>query len=109
MIPKLRYGQSRVGSATDPIVGLFISIGLGHLGEKVAVGPIHLDGVCSILIVALVIGQLGAETNADLENVAFAIFIYALVVRLALTAPRVVIIPTDLTENRSNPSAFYSA
>jgi hypothetical protein len=56
-----------------------------------------------------VIGQLGAETNADLKNVAFAIFIYALVVRLALTAPCVVIVPADLTENRPNPSAFYSA
>ena len=63
---------------TDPVIALFICLGLGHLIGKIRIGPLVLGGVCGTLFVALAIGQLGVTISADLRNTAFALFIYAL-------------------------------
>ncbi|MCR6502353.1 aspartate-alanine antiporter [Shinella sp. CPCC 101442] len=63
---------------TDPVIALFVCLGLGHLLGRVRIGPVVLGGVCGTLFVALAIGQLGVSISADLRNTAFALFIYAL-------------------------------
>lgn len=63
---------------TDPVIALFISLGLGHFIGKLRVGPIALGGVCGTLFVSLALGQLGVTIDPDLKNTAFALFIYAL-------------------------------
>lgn len=63
---------------TDPVIALFISLALGHLIGRIRVGNVALGGVCGTLFVALAIGQLGVSISADLQNTAFALFIYAL-------------------------------
>lgn len=64
--------------ASRPEVALFLALALGHLIGRLKVGPVQLGGICGTLIVALVIGQTGAKLGADLKNVAFALFIFAL-------------------------------
>jgi aspartate-alanine antiporter len=61
-----------------PEVALFLALALGHLVGKLRIGPIQIGGICGTLIVALVIGQVGVKLSADLKNVAFALFIFAL-------------------------------
>jgi putative transport protein len=62
----------------QPEVALFLALALGHLIGRLRIGPIQVGGVCGTLIVALVIGQIGVKLSADLKNVAFAVFIFAL-------------------------------
>ncbi|ATQ43578.1 aspartate-alanine antiporter [Caulobacter mirabilis] len=64
--------------ADHPEMALFLSLALGHLIGRLKVGPVQLGGVCGTLIVALVIGQTGVKLDADLKNLAFALFIFAL-------------------------------
>lgn len=63
---------------TQPEIALFLSLAIGHLIGAVKLGPVQLGGVCGTLIVALLIGQTGARIDADLKNIAFALFIFAL-------------------------------
>jgi putative transport protein len=62
----------------QPEIALFISLALGYLIGNRKVGPFSLGGVCGTLIVALILGQAGVRLSADLKNVAFALFIFAL-------------------------------
>src|SRR5262249_27755000 len=55
-----------------------LALALGHLIGRLRIGPIQVGGICGTLIVALVIGQVGVKLSADLKNVAFALFIFAL-------------------------------
>ncbi len=64
--------------ADHPEMALFLSLALGHLIGRAKVGPVQLGGVCGTLIVALIIGQTGVKLDADLKNLAFALFIFAL-------------------------------
>jgi len=61
-----------------PEVALFLALALGHLLGRLRIGPVQVGGICGTLIVALVIGQIGVRLSADLKNVAFALFIFAL-------------------------------
>lgn len=63
---------------TDPVVALFVCLGLGHLVGRIHIGPVVLGGVCGTLFVALAIGQLGVTIDPDLKDTAFVLFIYAL-------------------------------
>lgn len=62
----------------DPVIALFVCLGLGHLIGRIRVGPVVLGGVCGTLFVALAIGQMGVTISPHLKDTAFALFIYAL-------------------------------
>ena len=64
--------------AAQPAIALFLALALGHLIGAIRGGPIQLGGVCGTLIIALLLGQSGVRLDADLKNVAFALFIFAL-------------------------------
>ncbi|MGO4331689.1 MULTISPECIES: aspartate-alanine antiporter [unclassified Cupriavidus] len=64
--------------ATQPEIALFLALAVGHAVGAVKVGPFQLGGICGTLIAALVIGQSGARLEADVRNVFFALFIFAL-------------------------------
>src|SRR6516225_11013245 len=61
-----------------PEVALFLSLALGHLVGRLRFRSIEVGGICGTLIVALAIGQFGVTLSADLKNVSFAVFIFAL-------------------------------
>ncbi|RKP49773.1 aspartate-alanine antiporter [Pararobbsia silviterrae] len=63
---------------SQPEIALFLSLAIGHLIGSFKLGPIQLGGVCGTLIVALLLGQFGPRIDADLKNIAFALFIFAL-------------------------------
>lgn len=63
---------------SQPEIALFISLALGYFIGNRKIGPFSLGGVCGTLLVALVLGQAGVRLSADLKNVAFALFIFAL-------------------------------
>jgi aspartate-alanine antiporter len=64
--------------ADQPEIALFASLSLGFFIGSFKLGPLQLGGVCGTLIVALILGQSGARIPADLRNIAFALFIFAL-------------------------------
>lgn len=63
---------------TDPVLAIFLSVALGHLVGMARIGPVAIGGICGTLFVALVLGQLGIRISADLKDIAFALFIFAL-------------------------------
>ncbi len=64
--------------AGNPLMVLFITVGLGYFIGKARVGPIQLGGVCGTLIVALFMGQTGCQMHGELKDMAFALFIFAM-------------------------------
>lgn len=64
--------------AANPLMVLFITVGLGYFIGKARVGPIQLGGVCGTLIVALFMGQTGCQMHGELKDMAFALFIFAM-------------------------------
>ncbi|MGW3182054.1 aspartate-alanine antiporter [Kitasatospora sp. NPDC001119] len=62
----------------NPVLALFVCLALGYLLGKLRVGPIQLGGICGTLIVAMLIGSRHVSVNADVKNVAFALFIFSL-------------------------------
>ncbi|MFJ9691631.1 aspartate-alanine antiporter [Kitasatospora sp. NPDC101183] len=62
----------------NPVLALFVCLGLGYLLGKLRVGPIQLGGICGTLIVAMLIGSRHVSVHADVKNVAFALFIFSL-------------------------------
>ena len=73
-------GLTLIGSILreHPEIALFLALGLGYALGQIKFGPIQLGGVCSTLIVSLVIGQLGVQLDASVKNVFFMLFIFAL-------------------------------
>ena len=62
-----------------PEIALFTALALGYAFGRVPFGPIRLGGVCGTLLMALLIGYLtGAELSSGVQNLAFALFIFAL-------------------------------
>ena len=61
-----------------PELVLFLSLSIGYLIGQLKMGRFQLGGICGALLVALVLGQSGARLSADLKNIAFALFIFAL-------------------------------
>jgi putative transport protein len=64
--------------ADQPEIALFASLSIGFFIGSFKLRPLQLGGVCGTLIVALILGQSGARIPADLRNIAFALFIFAL-------------------------------
>ena len=64
--------------ASQPEIALFLALAVGHAIGAIRFGPFQLGGICGTLIASLVIGQSGARLDADVKNVAFAVFIFAL-------------------------------
>ncbi|WP_027231387.1 aspartate-alanine antiporter [Phyllobacterium sp. UNC302MFCol5.2] len=62
----------------DPVISLYLCLGLGYLLGQLRIGPVQLGGICGTLFVALALGQLGVRISPDLKETAFALFIYAL-------------------------------
>jgi hypothetical protein len=62
--------------AANPLMVLFLTVGLGYFIGKARVGPIQLGGVCGTLFVALFMGQTGCQMHGELKDMAFALFIF---------------------------------
>ncbi|WP_405016714.1 aspartate-alanine antiporter [Kitasatospora sp. NBC_00070] len=62
----------------NAVLALFACLALGYLVGKLKVGPIQLGGICGTLIVSMLIGAQHVGVNADVKNVAFALFIFSL-------------------------------
>jgi putative transport protein len=62
----------------NPVLALFLCLGLGYLLGKLRVGPIQLGGICGTLIVSLLIGSRHVTISGDVKTVAFALFIFSL-------------------------------
>lgn len=62
-----------------PEIALFTALALGYAFGRIPFGPIRLGGVCGTLLMALLIGYFtGAEISDGVQNLAFALFIFAL-------------------------------
>lgn len=64
--------------AASPEIALFVALAVGHAIGAIRFGPFQLGGICGTLLAALAIGQTGVRLDADVRNVAFALFIFAL-------------------------------
>ncbi|TFZ50712.1 aspartate-alanine antiporter [Serratia proteamaculans] len=63
---------------TVPGLAIFLALTIGYAIGQIRLGSIQLGGVCGTLIVALLIGQLNIQVAADVKNVFFMLFIFAL-------------------------------
>ena len=61
-----------------PEIALFLCLSIGYAVGQVKFGPIQLGGICGTLIAALLVGQLGVTLEANVKNVFFMLFIFAL-------------------------------
>lgn len=61
-----------------PGLALFLALAFGYAIGQIRLGPIQLGGVCGTLVAALLIGQLNISVDADIKNVFFMLFIFAL-------------------------------
>lgn len=62
----------------NAVLAVFACLALGYLVGKLRVGPIQLGGICGTLIISMLIGAQHVSVNADVKNVAFALFIFSL-------------------------------
>ncbi len=63
---------------SHPEIALFICLSAGFAVGAIRFGQFKLGGICGSLLIALLLGQTGVRLPADLKNVAFALFIFAL-------------------------------
>jgi putative transport protein len=63
---------------TYPEVIIFLVLGLGYLVGRIKVAGFSLGETASILILALLIGQVHVQINDLLPNIAFTFFIFAI-------------------------------
>ncbi|WP_209021270.1 aspartate-alanine antiporter [Paracoccus ravus] len=75
---RMVFSMSLPSYLADPVLVLFLCLGLGHLIGRLRIGPVAIGGVCGTLFVALALGQFGIRLPDELKNAAFALFIYAL-------------------------------
>jgi putative transport protein len=61
----------------QPLIALFITIGLGYFVGKLKLGKFVLGGIAGTLLVGVLIGQLGVKIDPAIGAVFFALFIYA--------------------------------
>ncbi|MFJ7279368.1 aspartate-alanine antiporter [Kitasatospora sp. NPDC098663] len=62
----------------NAVLAVFTCVTLGYLIGMLRIGPIQLGGICGTLIVSMLIGAQNVSVNADVKNVAFALFIFSL-------------------------------
>lgn len=65
--------------AASPETALFLTLATGYIvGKlKLKIGSFQLGGVAGSLLTAVIIGQVGVDLSANLRNILFALFIYA--------------------------------
>ena len=63
--------------AASPETALFLTLATGYIVGKIKIGTFQLGGVAGSLLMALAIGQVGVDLSANLRNILFALFIYA--------------------------------
>lgn len=61
----------------QPLIALFITIGLGYFVGKLKLGKSVLGGIAGTLLVGVFIGQLGVKIDPAIGAIFFALFIYA--------------------------------
>ena len=61
-----------------PEVVIFLVLGLGYLIGRIKIAGFSLGATASILILALIVGQIHIQINDVLPNIAFAFFIFAI-------------------------------
>ena len=61
----------------NPIIALLLSVGIGAWIGKIKFGNFQLGGVAGSLLAAVVVSQAGVVIGADVKNLMFALFIYA--------------------------------
>ncbi|MDE7160184.1 MAG: aspartate-alanine antiporter [Muribaculaceae bacterium] len=61
-----------------PVVVLFLTVGLGFLLGKVQYKGFSLGNVTSVLIVAVIIGQLDIPLSGQIKNVFFMMFLFSI-------------------------------
>jgi aspartate-alanine antiporter len=61
----------------EPLIALFVTIGLGYLVGKLKIGSFVLGGVAGTLLVGVLIGQFGIKLDPGIKGIFFALFIYA--------------------------------
>ncbi|MEI6286015.1 MAG: aspartate-alanine antiporter [Bacillota bacterium] len=61
----------------NPIIALLLSVGIGSWIGKIKFGNFQLGGVAGSLLAAVIVSQAGVVIGADVKNLMFALFIYA--------------------------------
>ena len=61
----------------QPLIALFVTIGLGYFVGKLKLGNFVLGGIAGTLLVGVVIGQIGVKMDPGIGAIFFALFIYA--------------------------------
>ncbi len=62
----------------NPQVVLFLALAIGYfVGKRLNIFGFTLGSTASILLVAIVVGQVGIEVPALVKNISFALFIFA--------------------------------
>jgi putative transport protein len=61
----------------QPLIALFVTIGLGYFVGKLKLGKFVLGGIAGTLLVGVFIGQLGVKIDPAIGAIFFALFIYA--------------------------------
>jgi aspartate-alanine antiporter len=61
----------------EPLIALFVTIGLGYVVGKIKIGSFVLGGIAGTLLVGVLIGQFGIKLDAGVKGIFFALFIYA--------------------------------
>ena len=61
----------------SPYIALFITLALGYLVGKITLGRFVLGGVAGTLMMGVLVGQLGVESDPGVKSIFFALFIYA--------------------------------
>ncbi|MDE5924333.1 MAG: aspartate-alanine antiporter, partial [Muribaculaceae bacterium] len=61
-----------------PVVVLFLVVGLGFLLAKAKYKSFSLGNVTSVLIVAVIVGQLNIPLSSQIKNVFFMMFLFSI-------------------------------
>ncbi len=64
---------------TNPEIVIFLALAIGYfLGKRIKVFGVSLGTTASVLLAALVVGQVGIEVPAIIKNISFALFIFCI-------------------------------
>ncbi len=63
--------------ASNAMIAIFLSIGIGYFVGKFKIGKFTLGGVAGSLVIAVIIGQLGFNIPGIVKTLFFGLFVYA--------------------------------
>ena len=61
----------------DPILLLFLVLGIGYVIGRLRFGPLRLGDVAGVLLAGLLLGHLGFESNPAIQSLGFVLFIFS--------------------------------